>query len=208
MRQKSSEKMEQILRFVNAYYKEHLRMPSTAEIGEAVRLSKSNVYHYLMSLQEQGVIRYSEGVIETRISGKYRKGRVIAAQVGAVRCGEPEYAEEHIEAYYELPEEIFGKGEFYLLEARGDSMEGAGIEEGDLVVVCKAHTAQSGDVVVALLDGENTLKRYEARDGKVLLHPENPAYEDIFIGDGQDFYIQGIATHVIKRLESSLSRIE
>ena len=101
--------------------------------------------------------------------------------------------------YVPLPVALFGQGDFYLLRASGKSMIEAGIDPGDLVVVRKQNTAEEGDIVVALVDNETTLKRFY-RDKKhrcIRLHPENSKMKDIYV---QDCTIQGVAQNVIKTL--------
>ena len=122
-----------------------------------------------------------------------------AAIVGSIPCGSPQYEEEHIEAYVSLPESIFGSGEFYILRASGNSMIEAGIDDGDLVVIKKQKTANEGDIVVALVDNQNTLKRYyiDRKKRCVRLHPENSSMKDIYV---KECIIQGVAHHVIKAL--------
>lgn len=121
------------------------------------------------------------------------------AIVGSVPCGSPQYEEENIEEYISLPTAIFGKGDFFILRASGNSMIEAGIDDGDLVVVKKQLYADDGDIVVALVDNQNTLKRfYRDNDNrKVILHPENKWMKDIVV---DDCFIQGVACHVIKSL--------
>ena len=121
------------------------------------------------------------------------------ANVGSVPCGSPQYEEENIEEYISLTTAIFGKGDFFILRASGNSMIEAGIDDGDLVVVKKQIYADDGDIVVALVDNQNTLKRfYRDNDNrKVILHPENKRMKDIVV---DDCFIQGVACHVIKSL--------
>ena len=94
---------------------------------------------------------------------------------------------------------MFGSGEFYILRANGDSMIDAGIETGDTVVIRKQNTAQFGDIVVALADGQNTLKTYAYDEEleRVMLLPENEEYDPIY---PNELYIQGVAVNVIKKL--------
>ena len=98
-----------------------------------------------------------------------------------------------------LPTALFGSGEFYILRANGDSMIDAGIETGDTVVIRKQNTAQFGDIVVALADGQNTLKTYAYDEEleRVMLQPENEEYDPIY---PNELYIQGVAVNVIKKL--------
>ena len=120
--------------------------------------------------------------------------------LGSVSCGVPLLEEENIEAYYWLPEELFGKGDFFFLRANGDSMIGAGIDDGDLVLIRRCDDAQVGQIVVALTDeNENTLKRFypEPEKNQVRLKAENPKYKDIIT---RECHVQGVAVKVIKDL--------
>ena len=100
---------------------------------------------------------------------------------------------------HRFPTAIFGKGDFFILRASGQSMIEAGIDDGDLVVVKKQVEAKEGDIVVALVDNQNTLKRYfrDDENKKIILHPENKKMKDIIV-DG--CCIQGVACHIIKEL--------
>ena len=121
------------------------------------------------------------------------------AIVGAVPCGPLTECEESIEGYIRLPESLIGQGKFYLLKANGDSMIDAGIDDGDLVLIRQQETADVGDIVVALVENENTLKRleYNERRGRYYLHPENETMEDIYV---ENLSVQGVAVKVLKDL--------
>ncbi len=207
MRSKDPEMMKEIIRFVDNYYLMYQNMPSLSVISAGVGLHRSNVHRYLIEMNEKGMLQYDGHFIGTESILKKRGKSVMAAHVGSVRCGTPEFEEQDIDAYYSLPEEIFGQGEFYVVTAKGDSMIEAGIEEGDLVVVKKTKEARKGDIIVALLNGENTLKRLKLSSGRYFLHPENSDMEDIPIGEEDEFYIQGVATHIIKQIASSVEKL-
>lgn len=119
--------------------------------------------------------------------------------LGAVSCGVPKFAEENIEEYVRLPVALFGKGDFFILRANGDSMIEANIDDGDLVVIKQQNYAEPGQIVVALMDDEATLKRYypEPEKRRVRLHPENSTMRDIIV---KDCIIQGVAVKVLKDL--------
>ena len=126
-----------------------------------------------------------------------------AAIVGSIPCGEATSEEECVEEYVKLPESLFGSGAFYILRARGDSMEDAGIHEKDLVVIQKQETAKVGDIVVALIgDNENTLKRFGGLDeeGYAILEYQNEEVYPEKIIRVRDLIVQGVAKHVIKSL--------
>lgn len=199
MRCKSEETMEQIKNAVEEFYFSHYRSPSIGEIAAEVGRSKSTVHSYLWEMNKLGLLFYDGRTAETAVTRKADAEVVLTPVLGSIACGEPEYAEENFESYVALPASLLGGGEFFLLRASGYSMVEAGIEPGDLVVVKKQNTADEGDIVVALVDNETTLKRFY-RDEKrkcVRLHPENSRMKDIFV---RDCYIQGVAQQMIKRL--------
>ena len=115
--------------------------------------------------------------------------------LGEVACGIPKFAEESIEEYVRLPVALFGRGSFFILRAYGDSMIEAGIDDGDLVLIRQQDAAEEGQIVVALIDDEATLKRFypEPENHRIRLHPENPHMADIFVDRCE---IQGVAVKV------------
>ena len=169
--------------------------PSVREIGEAVGLkSPSTVHFHLKHLEEAGVIEKGAG-----------KGRAISLTsppvedrvpiVGNVAAGSPILAEECIEDY--LTFDTGGRtGEYFALRVRGESMLGAGILPGDLVVVRRQPTANNGEIVVALLEDEATVKRFSQKNGRIWLLPENDAYSPI---DGTYAQILGKVAAVVRR---------
>lgn len=199
MRHKSEELMEQIFEFVEQFTVENLRSPSTTEIAKAVKVAQSTAYKYLVAMRERGMLSYKDGVISTKKTRTLMMNRS-AAIVGSVACGLPQLEEENIEEYITLPASLIGKGEFYVVHASGESMIGAGIDNNDLVIVRKQTNANYGDLVIALVDNENTLKRYlfDSKKNRPYLHPENPDFKDIYPAS---LSIQGVAVHVIKRLQ-------
>lgn len=204
MRKKDPELMERIVAFANSFYRANLRSPSLSEIAKGVGIGKTTAYYYLLAMDERGMISYDGHSIETAESAKCRSDYFSAPIVGSVRCGDSEREEEHIEEYVSLPESVFGKGEFYILRASGDSMTDAGIDDGDLIVIRRQETASVGDIVVALDENnENTLKRYAGIDMKsqcaILCFENKEKYGGRKILVSQ-LVVQGVAKHVIKAL--------
>lgn len=199
MRYKSAETMDRIVSFIESFFFKEYRTPSISEIAAAVGHSKSTVHAYLLELGRQGRIQYERGTIGTPATRKFMPHMTMAPVLGSVACGAPQYEEENFEAYVALPNELFGSTPSFILRAKGESMIEAGIEPGDLVLVTRQDTAEDGDIVVALVDGETTLKRfyYDRENRRFRLHPENSAMEDIIVSQ---CYIQGVARNVIKRL--------
>ena len=202
MRSKDPELMKKIREFVDRYYRENRSSPSTQTVGAAVGVTKQTAYRYLLEMSEQGMLEYDRGVKSSPQIAKCRTGYVSVPVVGSIRCGDPETEEEQVEEYVSLPESIFGRGRFYLVRAKGDSMVDAGIEDGDLVLIELCHEASAGDIVVALdPDGENTLKRYKGKErGEYLLAYMNEAQYPGKVIRVRSFAVQGIARHVIKTL--------
>lgn len=204
MRSKSPELMRQIKSFAEHYFAEYLRSPSLAEIAGAAGIGRTTAYDYLVRMNELGMIAYDGKMIRTeQIDGLIRQMRpentIRAAVLGNVSCGLPNLAEENIEEYVSLPASLFGRGDYFILRARGQSMIDAGIDDGDLVIIEKRSVANNGDIVVALVDDETTLKRFyaEQADHRIRLHPENAAMSDIIV---DHCVIQGVAVKVLKDL--------
>lgn len=202
MRSKNPELMRKIREFVDQYYRENRTAPSTQAVGAAVGVTKQTAYRYLLEMSEQGLLEYSGGIKSSPQIAKCTTGYISVPVVGSIRCGDPETEEEQVEEYVSLPESIFGKGKFYLVRAKGDSMVDAGIDDGDLVLIELRHEASEGDIVVALdPEGENTLKRYEgkAKDGYLLAFMNEAQYPGKTL-KVKSFVVQGVARHVIKTL--------
>ena len=196
--------LDDILKFVNKYYQENRVAPTINLVSEGVGVPRSTTHRYLQELSKRGVLEYDRGILSAPQSAKMKTAYISAPLVGSIQCGFPEEEEELVEEYVSLPVSLFGKGEFYILRAKGDSMVDAGIEEDDLIVIERNCPAKIGDIVVALdPDNQNTLKRYAGFDKterRYILKYENEAKypgEEIKV---KSFMVQGIARHVIKSL--------
>lgn len=200
MRTKNPNYFELLVRFIDDYIDNHGRSPSTREIAGGTGLSLATVSRYLSHMRENGMIDYAghRNIVTKRNSVSAAETNGVPV-LGAVSCGIPKFAEENIEEYVKLPVALFGRGDFFLLRASGNSMIEAGIDDGDMVLVKRQDFAQHGQIVVALMEEEATLKRYfpEPQSGFIRLHPENKELEDIIV---DSCLIQGVAVNVIKRL--------
>lgn len=199
MRKRNVELMNCIIEFAEQYYLENSSSPSVRTIADRFGIGVSTAYRYLLEMDERGLITYDgKRISNDRIEKLNSNSGVIrAAVVGSIACGIPNLAEENVEEYVSLPRSMFGDGEFFILRANGESMIDAGIETGDLVVIRKQACAEDGQIVVALVEDEATLKRLYRDKGKVILHPENRDMDDIIV---DDCIIQGVAVKVIKDL--------
>ena len=201
MRHKDTGLMQTITAFVERFYLEEDRSPTTTDIANAVGISRSSAYRYLVAMNDRGLISYDGAQIETPKTKLKSASRPAEVYNGAIPCGTPETIEAAIDEIVPLPVSIFGEGDLFVIRTSGDSMIEAGIESDDLVVVRRQERADIGDIVVALCDNENTLKRltYDDEIKKYVLHPENRSMEDIVVDSG-DLKIQGVAKYLIKAL--------
>ena len=198
MKHRHPDNLSRIISFVNDFYRDNGRSPSGRQVAAGTGITLSTVQRMLRTMTENGQIDYDGETIVTEMSSKAGGDTVAVGIVGNIPCGNLSLEEEAVEEIVNLPVSLFGKGSLFLLHARGDSMTGAGIDDGDLVLIRKQEEAQSGDIVAAWVEGEgNTLKRYRKYGETVFLHPENPKYRDIPLRNGK---IQGIAVKVIKNL--------
>ena len=198
MQYKKPEYCAMIEDYINSYRNRQGSAPSVRQIAAGVGLAVGTVSKYLSYMRENGVLDYDGHRSVTTRKTRGLMNMLYVPLLGAVSCGVPKFAEENIEEYVCLPESLFGKGDYFLLRAKGDSMTGAGIEDGDLVLIRQQTTADYNQIVVALVDDEATLKSIRPKKDHVILHPENNRYEDIIV---DSCLIQGVAVKVIKDLE-------
>ena len=199
MQHKKAEYFDHIENFINDYKDANGGVaPTTYEIAAGIGLSQSAVAKYLKAMREDGRIEYGGSRNMSTAKSRADRGEYLRLPVlGAVSCGLPKFAEENIEEYIRLPVSILGRGSFFALRAKGDSMINAGIDDGDLVIVREQNSADYNQIVVALVEDEATLKRFRPENGIFRLHPENPAYSDIIV---ESCLVQGVAVKVIKDL--------
>ncbi|MBA2446140.1 MAG: transcriptional repressor LexA [Nocardioidaceae bacterium] len=196
--------------------------PSMREIGVAVGLtSSSSVAHQLRVLERKGFLRRDPNrprAVEVLIpesafrpavssaalaavdetgSGDHRPEAIYVPVVGRIAAGGPILAEEHIEEVFPLPRRLVGEGTLFLLEVQGDSMVDAAICDGDFVVVRQQPTAENGEIVAAMIDGEATVKTLQRKADQVWLLPHNQAYSPI---DGTHASILGKVVTVMRKL--------
>ncbi len=198
MRILDESKLENILEYIKTYQIRNGKSPSYRNIQQKFSFkSLSTVSKYVQLLQNRGALEKGDNG-EIEISSNLSCGdAIIAPIVGTVTCGRPILAQENIEGNYALPSAIFGKGDKFLLYAEGDSMEGVGIKSGDILVVNRCSVAENGQIVVALIDDSATVKTFYKKKDYIMLHPENPIYNDIIVKDVQ---ILGIVEHFIHKL--------
>jgi repressor LexA len=182
-----TKRQQEIFDFIKKYSARYGYPPTVRDIGKAVGLASSSTVHaHLANLEKVGLLRRDPSkprAIELLDKAVGAVKDVVTSSglpvVGQVAAGQPILAEENIEEYVQVPELAGGEEGEYLLRIRGDSMKNAGILEGDFVVVRPQDTADDGEIVVALVGEEATVKRFFREDDHVRLQPENEAMEPI-----------------------------
>jgi repressor LexA len=182
-----TKRQQEIFDFIKRYSSRHGYPPTVRDIGKAVGLASSSTVHaHLANLEKVGLLRRDPSkpraieMLDKAVEGVKNVVRPNGLPlVGQVAAGQPVLAEENIEEYVDVPGLAGGEDGEYLLRVRGDSMKDAGILEADHVVVRPQNTAKDGEIVVALVGEEATVKRFFKEADHVRLQPENPAMEPI-----------------------------
>jgi len=199
-----TEKQESVLKFIEEYQLKFGKSPTLREMREKFGVKSDNsILKHLKALKEKGYLEKDDTPRGIKMLSSVRERFEAASNVmripllGTIPAGGPVIAEEHVINYFEVGKDFLKKpnGSF-ALKVTGLSMIDAGILEGDFVVANKDMEAKDGDIVVALVDGENTVKRYRNKNGQVWLEAANPDYKDI---DPSEFLeVQGVVTAVIR----------
>lgn len=196
MARKITKRQQQIYDFIRSYQKEKGYPPSVREMAAAVGLSSpSTVHAHLSALEDHGLIKrdatkpralevFNADGSSVKLGGAPAaapaRGTVSLPLVGRVAAGMPILAEQNIEDTFTLPTEIATDSSSFVLEVHGDSMINVGIYNGDYIVVRDQKNAMNGEIVVAMIDGEATVKTFYKERGRVRLQPENDAMEPIY----------------------------
>ncbi len=196
-------RQKEVLVFLESFIEARGFPPSLREICARLSISgPKNARKHLEALEKKGFIKRSANISRAiEVLGASAKGLVSMPIAGSVRAGAPHLAIEDILGHVALDARIFNCPDGFLLKIEGDSMKGAGIDEGDLVIIRPQNDADTNDIVVAMLDNEATVKRF-IRDGdRVMLKPENPTMAPIAVNKDREFSIIGKVISVIKKVE-------
>lgn len=204
MREGQEGRKNRILSFIQEYYLEHDRSPSERDITAGTGIPTTSVHRFLSEMKETGQLSF-EGrrSVYTETLDRVVPQTSIPV-LGYVACGPGQAEEEQFMEFIRMPEKLVGKGDLFALIAKGESMKGAGIHPGDYVIVRKQRTANNKDIVVALLDGKNNLKKLILDEKHCILRSCNrdkEAYPDIIPQTGEELQIQGVAVGVYHQFE-------
>ena len=196
MARKITKRQQQIYDFIRSYQQEKGYPPSVREMAAAVGLSSpSTVHAHLSALEDHGLIKrdktkpralevFNEDGSATKLAEVKEapdRGTVSLPLIGRVAAGLPILAEQNVEDTFTLPTEIATDSSSFVLEVHGSSMINAGIYNGDYIIVREQTSAMNGEIVVAMIDGEATVKTFYKEQGRVRLQPENDAMEPIYV---------------------------
>ena len=188
---RNEEKLIKVMDYIRKFSEENGYTPSVREIGKECGIkSTATVHNYIEKLQSKGYLNKTDNKKRAVTIGK---GSFINIPLlGVVTAGQPIFAYENYEDYYSFPVGEFKGDELFMLRVQGTSMIEAGIMDGDKIIVRRQQTAENGEIVVALVNEEETatVKRFYKKDGKIILHPENETLSDM-IFNPQDVSILG-----------------
>ena len=196
-------KQKEVLEYITACSRANQYAPSQQEIAKHFGFSSlGTVQHYLNQLESQG---YLQKTWNAKRGMKVKPARHVEETslplLGRVAAGRPIEAvlsNETIEVPFSLRK---GRGDYFALQVKGDSMIEEGILDGDYVIIRKKDDAINGQTVVALIDGEATIKKFYQTKGRIELHPANPAYKPLIVDPSSNFKIEGVLSGVIRRME-------
>ncbi len=188
MRKELTKRQRQVLDFIIDYVRDSGYPPTVREIASAFSMSSKGAYDHLVAIEKKGYIRRDPAKPRAIELLDFVHGRVPGSVVeipvlGKVAAGEPLLATQNIERTISLSSDMIRTEEPFALGIKGDSMIGAGILEGDYVIVKQQRNAEQGDIVVALIGDEATVKRFYRADDHIELHPENPTMKPIIVKD-------------------------
>jgi repressor LexA len=195
-------RQSEVLDYIKAFIAEHHFPPTMREISDNFSISAKGAYDHVKALEKKGYLRIDSNrsrTIEVVGNDESDDERVREIPIlGNVAAGLPLLAEENMEGTIRMPSEQLGSGSHFALHVRGDSMQNAGIMDGDLAVFRQQPVAENGDIVVAMVEEAVTLKRFYKEKNRVRLQAENPAYPPIFT---QNVRVLGKLAHLIRSYE-------
>lgn len=183
MRHRNLDKSNEVFEFIQRFIDENGFAPSVRDICRECDIkSTASANNYIKELAERGLINK---VNNKKRAISLKQNSITVPLIGTVAAGQPIFAVENYEGFYSLPNNVFSNEDLFMLNVQGDSMINVGIYENDKIIVKKQASADSGDIVVALVDDSATVKRLFFRDDKIILHPENNEMTDFIFDEVQ-----------------------
>jgi repressor LexA len=194
----------EVLEFIAGYIDSNGYPPTLRDIAEHLRIRGTlGVMKHLEALEKKGYLRKTSGTSRGITLTGHPSSAVALPVVGVVKAGLPQHAIEDIEGYFSIDRSQLKSGATFFLRVKGDSMINDAILEGDLALVRPQSTAENRDIVVAMIDGEATVKRFYRRKNHICLRPANPNYDDIIVSadSGAEIVIIGKVVGIYRPLE-------
>ncbi|NBC30592.1 MAG: transcriptional repressor LexA [Spirochaetes bacterium] len=192
-------RQQEVLDFIKSYIERNSYPPTIREISDNFGISVKGAYDHVKAIERKGYISlntHRSRTIEVLNNGGPQEEPVVSVPLlGNVAAGKPLFAEENYDGSVPVPQQLIGTGTHFALHVRGDSMNGAGIMDGDVAIFRQQPSAENGDIVVATVDDAVTLKRFYRETNRVKLKAENPNYPPIYT---QDVRVLGKLAHIIR----------
>jgi len=191
-----TKRQQEILSFLEQFRDAHGYAPTVREAAAHFEISVKAIHDHFRALEKKGAIQSAEGKPRAMdICSSPREEMIEVPILGPIAAGTPIFAEENWEGSRQFPLSIFGRGQFFGLFVQGDSMQDAGILDGDLVILKQQNQANNGEIVVAQIDEGYTLKRFYKEANRVRLVSENPAYPNFY---SNNVRILGKLVHLVR----------
>ncbi len=197
-----TKRQHDVLEFIKSYITSHKFPPTIREVAEYFKISVKGSYDHIKALEKKKYIKCNVNrsrAIEVILDERHGNGTVIPVPIlGNVAAGKPLFAEENFEGVVKVPEQYIGKGKHFALNVKGDSMQDAGIMDGDIAIINHQNHAENGDIIVAVIDEAVTLKRFFKEKNRIMLKAENKAFPPIY---SQNIRILGRLSYLIRKYE-------
>jgi repressor LexA len=197
-----TKRQHDVLEFIKSYIASHKFPPTIREVAEHFKISVKGSYDHIKALEKKKYIKCNVNrtpAIEVILDEEHGTGTVIQVPIlGNVAAGKPLFAEENFEGVVKVPEQYIGKGKHFALNVKGDSMQDAGIMDGDIAIINHQNHADNGDIIVAVIDEAVTLKRFFKEKNRIMLKAENRAFPPIY---SQNIRILGRLSYLIRKYE-------
>ncbi|MBS0575066.1 MAG: repressor LexA [Proteobacteria bacterium] len=195
-------RQRQIVAYVREFLTEQRRPPSRGEIAQHFGFNRATAQQHIVAIEKLGHLIRCPGARGLTLgpSEALESAQALVPVIGRVAAGTPILAIENRLDEVAIPVDLFRRAPDVVLQVQGDSMKDAGILDNDLIAVVLASTADHGEIVVARIDEEITVKRLHLHRGRIVLKPANPRHVPRFIDEGSDFSIEGVVVGVLRRL--------
>lgn len=197
-----TKRQKEVLDFLKKFIDEHTYPPTMREIADHFHISAKGAHDHIKALEKKGILRSNlnrSRAIEIIGKNKDRETFLKIPILGNVAAGQPLFAEENLDGHMTIPSNMLGTGTFFALNVHGDSMQDAGIFDGDMAIISRQESADNGDIVVAMINDEAvTLKRFFREKNRIKLKAENPVYPPIYT---QNLRILGRLSCIIRNYD-------